>query len=97
MTQAETCRIEFTRDKRLFDYGDNYGAWIARSTLMGKVRLVGQIEVFATDGRLSMGSQSDNDFYNSGNVLLVEILMQDGWKISAKDNEGRVTDMRRAN
>jgi hypothetical protein len=97
MTEAETCRIEFTRDKRLFDYGDNYGAWIALSALLGKDRLVGQIEVFPTDGKLSLGSQSDNDFYNAGNVLLVEILMQDGWKISAKDTEGRVTDMRRAN
>lgn len=97
MTETETLCIEFTRDKGLFDYGDNYGAWIARSGLLGKDRVIGQIEVFRTDGKLSKGSRSDNDFFNAGNVLLVEILMQDGWKISAKDSEGRVTDMRRAN
>jgi hypothetical protein len=97
MTETETLRIEFTRDKGLFDYGDNYGAWIALTALLGKDQLIGQIEVFPADGTPSKGSRNDNDFYKAGNVLLVEILMRDGWKISAKDSEGRVTDMRRAN
>jgi hypothetical protein len=97
MTEAERLHIEFTRDKGLFDYGDNYGAWVALSDLLGKDRVIGQIEVFRAGGILTRGGRNDNDFYNAGNVLLVEILMQDGWKIFAKDSEGRVTDMRRAN
>ena len=97
MTETETLRIEFTRDKGLFDYGDNYGAWIALSGLFGEDRVIGQIEVFRAGGILTRGGRNDNDFYNAGNALLVEILMQDGWKISAKDSGGRVTDMRRAN
>ena len=96
MTQSDTCRIEFTRDKSIFDYGNNYGAWLALSPRPGNDRVIGQIEVFPAAGVLSKGRKNDNDFYHAGNVLLVEILLQDGWKISVKDNEGRVTDMRRA-
>lgn len=95
MTETETCRIEFTRDKSLFDYGDNNGAWLALSPRTGKDRVIEHIEVFPTDSVLYKGRHSDVDFYNAGNLLLVEILVQDGWKISAKDSEGRVTDMLR--
>lgn len=95
MTDAQTCRIEFSRDKSLYNYGDNYGAWLAFSQYLGEDRIIQQIEVFPTDGVLDERKQNDKDFYNAGNDLLVELLMQDGWEISSKDNGGRVTNMRR--
>jgi hypothetical protein len=79
------------------NYGENYGAWVALSQHFGMDRVIAKIEVFPTEMVLDEPGQSDANFYMAGNNLLVEILMRDGWKISVRDGEGRVTDMRRAN
>jgi hypothetical protein len=96
MTESESIRIEFSSDKSLFNDGDNYGAWLALSQVSDKERIVEQVEVFSTDSLLYEGRDNDLDFYNAGYVLLIEILMNAGWKISAKDNQGRVSGMRKA-
>jgi hypothetical protein len=97
LTEVKTCRIEFSRDKSLHDYGDNYGAWLALSQYLGKDLIIEQIEVFPTSNALFIRNQDDKDVYKSGNAMLVELLMQSGWEISLRDNGGRVTNMQRMN
>ncbi len=95
MTGEETCRIEFSRDKSLYNYGDNYGAWLALSRHMGKDRIIEQVEVYPTSKVHDKRPKTDIDYYNAGNVLLVELLMQDGWEVSLRDVGGKVSNMRR--
>ena len=95
MNEVKTCRIEFSRDRRLHDFGDNYGAWLALSQYKGKDRIIEQIEVFPTNKALSIKNQDDKDVYKSGNAMLVKLLMRSGWEISFTDKGGRVTDMQR--
>lgn len=95
MTEMETLRIEFSRDKGLFNYGDNYGVWLAISQFAGEDRIIEHIEVFPTGRANYPDEANDNEYYNAGNVLLVELLMQDGWHISLKNKAGRVTSMQK--
>ena len=95
LTEMETLRIEFSRDKDLFNYGDNYGVWLAISQFPGEDRIIEHIEVFPTGRVIYSEKPNDNEYYNAGNILLVELLMQDGWHISLKNKAGRVTNMQR--
>ena len=97
MTEAKTCRIEFSRDRRLHDFGDNYGAWLALLQYRGEDLIIEQIEVFPASNALFIRNQDDKDDYKSGNAMLVELLKQAGWEIALTDNGGRVTNMQRLN
>jgi hypothetical protein len=95
MDGEETCRIEFSQDRSLYNYGDNYGAWLALSEYMGKDRIIEQVEVYPSGKAHDKSRETDRDFFNAGNVLLVELLMQDGWEVSVRNVEEQVTNMRR--
>jgi hypothetical protein len=95
LIEVETCRIEFSRDRSLYDFGDNYGAWLALSRYLGTDQIIEQIEVFPTSHAHFTRNQDDSDFYTAGNTMLVSLLMRSGWEISLRDNGGRVTNMQR--
>ena len=97
MTEVITCRIEFSRDRSLHDFGDNYGAWLALLHYRGEDLIIEQIEVFPTSNALFIRNQDDKDVYKSGNAILAELLMQAGWEIALTDNGDRVTNMQRLN